>query len=325
MSLDAVDVSVSESPPQSASPATAQPVPQRKQRKTRRRASERTWGLWFIAPAGAFFLFAFLWPSIQGVVYSFTDWYGRSTGWEWVGIANYQRLLSDPLLLATFGHTLLITVVLMGGANAIGLGLALLLNQPLKSRAFLRMVFFLPVVLTPVVVANIWKFILLPDGALNTFLATIGISGSAWLGDPTTALVAVIVTMVWQITGLCMVLYLAGLQNIPEDIIEAAHLDGAGAWGRFVHVTLPSLTPAVTVSVLLTGLIGLKAFDQPWILTGGGPGNATQTLSTAQYQVTFQFGDFAYGSTFSVLIALLTLIAALLQQVALRKKKNADA
>lgn len=279
------------------------------------------WALPFLIPASAFVLFAILVPAVQGTVYAFTNWDGISSTWSFTGLANFNRLFSDPLAAGALSNTVILTLATALGINLFGLILALALNSKIKSKSFLRLIFFAPVIVTPVVVASVWKFIFLPDGPLNQLLSTVGLEmlTRAWLGEEATALGAVIATVIWQFTGIAMVIYLAGLQNVPEDIIEAAQLDGAGAIRRFFSVVLPQLAPAATICTLLTIVAGLKTFDQVWIMTAGGPGDSSQVLSTVQYQATFQFGDFAYGSTLAVALSVLAIAAAVVQQIIVRK------
>lgn len=280
------------------------------------------WAIPFLIPAAAFIAFVVLVPASQASIYAFTNWDGFSSDWSFTGLTNVERLFQDQLALSALVQTSILTVVTAAGINIFGLTLALILNSQIKLKGLMRLVFFAPVIITPVVVANLWKFIYLPDGPLNTVLRGVGLGGvtKAWLGNTDTALWAIIVTIIWQFTGVAMVIYLAGLQNVPDEIVEAAHLDGAGAVRRFFSVVLPQLGPSATIALMLTLLAGLKTFDQVWIMTQGGPGVSTQTLSTAQYQTTFIFGDFAYGATFAVAISVIAIVLAVVQQWFVRKR-----
>lgn len=280
------------------------------------------WGLPFLVPAAAFVLFVILVPSVQGVVYAFTNWDGLTPVWKFVGFANFERMFRDPIAASSLAHTAILTIATAAGINLFGLMLALALNSRVKSKSLLRLVFFTPVIITPVVVANVWKFIFLPDGPLNQLLTAVGLENltHAWLGEEATALGAVIATVIWQYTGIAMVIYLAGLQNVPTEIVEAAQIDGAGPVRAFFDVVLPQLAPAATICSLLTITAGLKTFDQVWIMTQGGPGDSSHTLSTIQYQTTFQFGDFSYGTTFAVALSVLAIAAAAAQQAIVRRK-----
>ena len=274
------------------------------------------WAIPFLVPAAAFICFVVLVPAGQASAYAFTNWDGLSPKWHFTGLTNFQRMFTDPLASSAIAHTIVLTVATTVGTNFFGILLALVLNSKIKIKGFMRVVFFAPVIVTPVVVASLWKFIYQPDGPLNLLLNSLGMHDltRAWLGDNTAALGAIAVTIIWQFTGVTMVIYLAGLQNVPDELIEAAHLDGSGPARRFFSIILPELRPAATISIMLTLLAGVKTFDQVWIMTAGGPGDSTHTLSTAQYQATFVFGDFSYGAAFAVVISVIAIVLALVQQ-----------
>lgn len=281
------------------------------------------WAIPFLLPAAAFICFMVLVPSVQASAYAFTDWDGLTNNWQFTGVANFERMFADPLALSAVSHTLALTVVTAAGINIFGLLLALVLNSKIRTKGLMRVVFFAPVIVTPVVVATLWKFIYQPDGPLNILLRAVGLENltRAWLGDDAVALGAIAITVMWQFTGVAMVIYLAGLQNVPDELIEAAHLDGAGPIRRFFSIILPELRPAATIAVMLTLLAGVKTFDQVWIMTAGGPGDSTHTLSTAQYQATFVFGEFSYGAAFAVVISAIAIALALVQQGFVRNKE----
>jgi len=290
---------------------------------SRRRRPQTLWALPFLVPAGAFICFIVLIPAVQAGAYAFTNWDGLTNDWKFTGLSNFERMLGDPLARSAVAHTVLLTLVTAAGINVFGVLLALVLNSKIKTKGLMRVVFFAPVIVTPVVVATLWKFIYQPDGPLNTLLNAVGLQNltRAWLGDDAVALGAVTITIMWQFTGVAMVIYLAGLQNVPDELIEAAHLDGAGPFRRFFSIILPELRPAATIAIMLTLLAGVKTFDQVWIMTAGGPGDSTHTLSTAQYQATFVFGDFSYGAAFAVVISVIAIALAVVQQWVVRKKE----
>jgi raffinose/stachyose/melibiose transport system permease protein len=158
--------------------------------------------------------------------------------------------------------------------------------------------------MTPVVTAALWKYILAPDGALNSLLGSVGLASQqrGWLGDQTLALWCVVGVIVWQFAGYSMVIFLAGMQNIPPEIDEAAAVDGAGPVRRFWRITVPLLRPAITINLMLSIIGGLKLFDQVWVMTAGGPGDATETLSTLIYRNAFQFGEFSYSIALAIVL-----------------------
>jgi len=168
-----------------------------------------------------------------------------------------------------------------------------------------------------------WKYMFSNDGTLNTLLNLFGIEGLRWLGDPTLALVSVIIVTSWQSVGLSMVIYLAGLQAIPPELHEAATIDGASTLQRSWYVTLPMLAPATTVCVVIAMIQGLRFFDQIFALTRGGPGYATETLSTMIYRISFQFGEFSYGAAVAVVFSLIVAVIVLPVMYFLRKQEVA--
>lgn len=268
-------------------------------------------GYLFILPALVIYLVVIFLPILRGVNYAFTDWDGLSRTVNYVGLANFRRMFDDVQVRSAIGTTLLIAAALVVVKVTFGLLLALAVDGNLKSRNYLRIVFFMPVVLTPIIVSYMWKYIFSNQGPLNMLLNLVGLESMRWLGDPTLALISVIVVTSWQSVGLSMVIFLAGLQAVPPELNEAAALDGANPLQRLWYVTLPMLAPSVTVCVVIALIQGLRFFDQIYALTRGGPGYATETLSTMIYRISFQFGEFSYGAavamTFSLIVALIVL------------------
>ena len=298
------------------------PFSRRPGRLRRRGLDEVPW-LFALPAIVALFAFHFV-PIGFGGYYAFTDWDGLTHA-SWVGLENFRRIAGDEFARGALWHTLELATCFVILVNAIGLALALALNRAVKTRNVLRVVFFAPVALSPLAIAFIWHWILDPQGALNRVLDAVGLSTLQrdWLGDPSTALWMVLVVMVWQFTGLAMVLYLAGLQQIPEEIEEAALVDGASGWVRVRKIVLPLLAPAITVSVTLTFIIGMRVFDQILGLTGGGPPiGATETLGTQIYKQLFQFGRYGYGAAFSLVLTVIVLGLALMQLMFLRMNER---
>ncbi len=274
-------------------------------------------------PAAGLYFVLFLLPSLFGAAYAFSDWDGL-THPRWVGFANFRRLLSESEGSAALEHTLLLAVGYVVCANAVGLALALGLHRTLKSRNFLRAVFFAPAAVSPLAVAYVWQFILQPDGPANALLKDVGLGSvtRAWLGDPATALWAVLLTMIWQFAGYHMVIYLAGLQTISRQLYEAATLDGAGPWRTFRYIVAPQLLPAFSISVALSLIGGLKVFDQVEALTGGGPGMATETLSTQVYQQAFVNSRFGYSAALGLVLAVIVGLLAAIQLRLMRERRG---
>ncbi|WP_150236450.1 carbohydrate ABC transporter permease [Nocardiopsis quinghaiensis] len=270
---------------------------------------------WFVLPALAFFAFAVLVPSARGAVYSFTDWDGLARSFDFVGLEQYRALFADENARAALGHTLLIAFAVTIVQNVVGLLLALGVNTQIKSRNVLRVFFFAPAVITPVVTAYLWKYLYSPEGAVNAALDALGLGflGQNWLGDSDIALWSVVAVIVWQFAGYSMVIFLAGLQSIPKEIYEASDMDGAGPVRRFWHIVRPMLAPALTINLMLSLVGGLKLFDQVWVMTQGGPGGATDTLSTVIYQEAFQFNAFAYSTAMAVVLTLFVIVLSGIQ------------
>jgi raffinose/stachyose/melibiose transport system permease protein len=281
----------------------------------RRRRTRRTRFLWFIVPAAVFYVFVVVVPSLQGIGYSFTNWDGLNPNWKFVWFDNYLKFLRDPQAVRSVLNTLALAITSAVVENVVGLLLAVALNGRLKSRHVLRVIFFMPVVIITVVVAFLWQFIYTPDGPLNQALQGLGLDGLVrnWLGEPSTALGAIAVIVIWQFSGYAMVIYLAGLQGVPEELLEAASLDGAGRWRRFWSVSWPLLAPAITVNVILSLTRGFMIFDQIWVTTQGGPAQSTDSLSTLVYRNAFTYGEYGYSAAIAVVLTLFVAILGIVQ------------
>jgi raffinose/stachyose/melibiose transport system permease protein len=270
------------------------------------------------------FLLAFhVIPIGFGSYYAFTSANSLLANAHWIGVRNFREIVNDPTARGALFHTLLLTFCFVVLVNAIGLALALALNRILKTRHFLRLIFFAPVVISPIAISLIWKWIFQYQGGLNLVLDDLGLGSlkQDWLGQPNTAIWTILTVMVWQFSGLAMVLYLAGLQGISDDVYEATLVDGASLWFRFRKVVLPLLAPAVTVSATLTLIAGLRVFDQVYALTGGGPVTATYTLAYAVFVNWFVAGRAGYGAAFALLVTALIAVMALTQLAVLRRNE----
>lgn len=257
-----------------------------------------------------------------GAYYAFTNWNGLSVSADFVGMDNFVRIFSDEVALRSIFNTLILAACAVLISNTLGMILANALNKDLKTRHFLRALFFAPFAITSLAVAYVWSFIFEYNGLLNQFLSAIGLGEwrRLWTADPETALWTILVVMVWQTTGLCMIIYLSGLQGIPEEINEASELDGAGVFKRFRYVTLPMLRPAIVVAVALPTIMSLRVFDQVIGLTNGGPAQVTETLVTQFYRQAFAFGNYGYGAAIALLLTVLIGIIAVAQVLLLRGK-----
>ncbi len=276
---------------------------------------------WWALPAILLVIAVHYAATLTGGFFAFTNWTGLGD-WEFIGFDNFVRIFNDPTLLGSVWNTLFLAFASVIATNVIGLMFALAINRTLKTRYILRTLLFLPVVLSPLAVAYIWKFIFQFNGPLNGFLSLVGLESlqKVWLADPTWSIWAILVTVVWQQTGFVMVIYLAGLASVPVEIEEAAALDGAGIWQRFIHVTVPAIRPSIAIATTLGIIQGLRIFDQIFALTGGGPAGATETLATQVYKQAFSLGQFGFGSSLALVLTLIILVFAIIQQYATRDR-----
>jgi raffinose/stachyose/melibiose transport system permease protein len=271
------------------------------------------------------FAFVVLVPSARGVYYAFTDWDGLDPDLTFIGLRNFVDMTQDPDAVQAIWHTLLLAVAITVIQNGIGLLLALGVNSLIRSRNVLRVFLFAPAVITPIVTAYLWRNLLGPDGAVNSLLGVLGLQSwqQDWLGDPQLALWSVVAVIVWQFAGYSMVIFLAGLQSVPREIFEAAALDGGGPVRRFWSITGPLLAPAFTINLMLSIIGGIKLFDQVYALTGGGPGHATDTISTLIYKDAFTLGEFGYSIALAVVLTAIVAVVSTGQYLVLARNERA--
>jgi ABC-type sugar transport system permease subunit len=269
-------------------------------------------GLLFVLPALLVYLVFFGLPFLATMWLSLTDWSG--VGWpHFSGLANYARLLGDGAMWAAMGNNLIWVVLGTAVPVVVGLVLAVMLwSGPRGSMAY-RTIYFLPVILSPVVIGVIWAWIYNPlFGLLNTGLRTVGLGGLAigWLGEPETALYAVLATAIWSYFGFCIVVLFAGLQKVDPELVAASRIDGANARQRFSNVIVPQIRPVLTMVIVYTVIGGFNVFDVVWVMTQGGPNNATEVIATYTYEVAFRANEYGYGATLSVVMSAVALVAA---------------
>lgn len=283
----------------------ASPAP----RRTRRPAM-----LAFAVPALALYAMVMVYPTIKGATLAFTNSKGGRQ-YEFIFLDNFVRLFEDQAALASIVNTVVLTLSLVVVQTTLALAIALGLHQPLKLRGPLRTVFFLPFILPSLIVGVLWQFLYNPGGPIDTILASVGLGGAVqlWLGNTSIALWSVIVALIWQNVGFSIVVYLAGLEQIPGELFEAAAIDGATGWKTFWNVTRPLLGPATTINLTLTLVGALKIFDQIFVMTGGGPGYATEVLSLITYKQSFVLGNWGYGSAVALVLTMIVAAAAIIQ------------
>lgn len=263
----------------------------------------------FLGPALVIYAVFAIWPMIDVTLMSFQRWNGLTPDRPFVGLSNYRYILSsDPVFWTAFANTVIWTLLSLVFPPLLGLLLALGLNQPLVGRATMRAIYYLPVIIAPIAVATMWRWMYDPFfGLFAQGFAALGMQTPDFLGDGDIALYAVFVAYVWQQVGFSMVLFLAGLQSVDQSLIEASQIDGASRWNRFRHVTLPALMPTITIVLVLAIIQSLKAFDIVYGLTGGGPSQQTQMLALWAFSQSMQVFDFGRGGAISVVLLLITL------------------
>lgn len=287
--------------------------------------NKKIYKTYFALPAVIIFTLLFIVPVILNFVYSFTNWNAirmTSEVAKFVGWDNYVEIFQNKELLAVIGRTILFALVTTVFKNVIGFLLALGLNEGLKTRNILRAVFFLPAMLSPLIIGLIFGSIFMKNGFANQLLMALGMENvtKAWLTTKDTALPTTMFVEIWRQVGFNMVIYLAGLQLIDKSYYEAAAVDGANKRQSLFYITLPHMLPSLIINLLLALSQGLKAFDIVFVLTGGGPNGATELINTLVFN---EFGKKLYGrsAAYGVILFIITAIAGLL---VLRIKDNSD-
>lgn len=269
---------------------------------------ERHLRVLMLAPAMLVLLTLTIFPSIY-MIFAATTRISPNPNlpWQFAGVDNFLRLLTDEQFHVGLWNTLMFTVFAVGIEFLLGLGLALLLDRYIRRMNFLKTILMLPMMLPPVAVAITWKLIYEPQfGVLNEIMFRLGLPLQAWAGDVNLAMFSVVVADVWQWTPFIFLLMLAGLASLPNEPYEAAAIDGASAWRQFWDLTLPFLKPVIAIALLLRIMDALRLFDLVFILTGGGPADRTKTLSLYIYQVAYRFADPSYAAAISLFVLFAT-------------------
>ena len=267
----------------------------------------------FLLPYLAIFLLFWAWPIIYSVYLSFLD--TRGFPWSWAPDANWGRILNDPFFRQAFKNTALILLIQVPTMLLLATGLAVGLNSPLlKLKGFYRFAFFAPVVVGSVAYSAVFRLLFnTQNGAVNAALVGLGLPRIDWLNSPVPAFILIILTVTWRYAGYNAIIILAGLQNIPLELYEAAKIDGANPWQQFWGITLPLLRPILLFALVLSVIGTLQLFTEPFLITGGGPGNATLTLGVYLYQQGFRSFNFGYASAIGYAIALFAVLFSALQ------------
>ena len=272
---------------------------------------KRLWRIVLLTPPLLVFSVLIVWPLLSSFYYSFTNWNGFSSSYQFVGLLNFQKIWTDRLFFQATVNTIIWMVSALLLPTLLGLVLALLLDSKVRGGKFFKAIFYLPICLSAIVVGQIWIWIYQPNwGLLNTLIEEI--TGDrfryAWRAKPDSALFSVIIAWSWQQTGLSMVIYLAGLTAIPSEILESSASEGATTWQRIWYIIIPLLVPSTVVVIALSVINSLKGFDILYIMTGGGPFNSSDTLAMHMYNESFKKYLIGYGSSISVVLFVIALI-----------------
>lgn len=274
----------------------------------------------FLLPAALFLILFMAVPFIQAITLSFQRWNGIEAP-TWAGVQNYINLLNDPTFWQSARNTLIFTASTIILQTSIPLLIASLLNSGVRGSTVFRFIYFLPVIISLTISGLLWSMIYEPNfGILNEALRDLGLNNwtQLWLADRNLVIPSIVVMSVWQSLGFYMVIFFAAMQAIPEELYEAASIDGANVWHRFRHVTVPMLRGTIIVAIVLNTINGIKAFDQIWVMTGGGPNHASETLGTYLYRTAFgSMGSsnpqLGYATSIAMVILVVSLIFSVIQ------------
>ena len=267
----------------------------------------------FLAPSLILFLFIILIPLVRGVQYTFTNWDGLMPKLNYVGLKNYITVIHDKDLIQPICNTILFTLVTVVAINVIGLAVAMAVNKEFKGVNIIKSIIFIPLVVSLVLVSQMWMYV------YSDFFSMLGWKSP--LIDKKTSMLGLCIMSIWRESGLAMMIYLAGLKNIPTEINEAAIIDGAGFWQRFRNVTVPFLAPAFTYCIPLWLAAGLRMYDYSFVATSGGPQHSTETMAYYIYSYLFPYNKVGYGQTVAVLYLVVCIILSNFVTRTLRKRE----
>ena len=268
----------------------------------------------FLFPALLMLGITVFFPAIQAFSLSFTEYdYDLTQAPQWIGLENFQRLAKDPVFWQTLRNTLLYLIVVVPILVIFPLGLAILVNKKLKGISLFRMAFYTPVVISMVVAGIAWKALYNSNGLFNQFLQQWGVSeGIPWLTSPQLAIFSVMVVTIWKGLGYYMVIYLAGLQSIPDELYEAAAIDGSDGWRKHWDITLPLMRPYLLLVGVISAIAATKVFEEVYIMTQGGPRNSSKTVVYYLYERAFQDLDINYACTIGLILFLVILVLSII-------------
>lgn len=275
----------------------------------------------FLLPAFILYSIFFLYPLFSGVLYSFTRWNGISFSKEFIGVENFKEIFSDKRFLDSLFFTFKYAVLNVIFINILAFALALMLDRAVKGIGFLRSIFFMPNVISMVIVGFIWQFIFMNVVGEVSKFSGLSFLNQSWLGNPHIALYSVTLVSVWRGTGYMMIIYLAGLQTINSEIIDASRIDGASGWSKFLYIILPLMIPSINICLFMTIANSFKMFDLVFAMTRGGPGYATEVVSLNIYNEAFLNDRYGYGIAKAVVLAIIIMIITYIQLKTLKKKE----
>ncbi len=289
----------------------------------KKRGIDRT-ALAFIAPALILYLLFIIVPTVSSVYYSFTSWDGISPDIKFIGLANYKEIFTSARFGNALKNTIILTIFISILENVFALALAVLVDNVRWGKNFFRSAFYIPVLISGIVSGFIWKIMYNYNfGAINSILTQIGMGNfkQDWLGNTSLTLIMIGVVLVWKGAGYYMIIYLASLQSVSTDVIEAAEIDGASPWQRFRMITIPLISGAFTINFTLSLINGLKVFDQINVMTDGGPGFTSETLVYLLYKVGFTEGRQGFGTAVGIMLLFIIIILNTIQQKFLRSRE----
>ncbi|KQY94650.1 MULTISPECIES: carbohydrate ABC transporter permease [Paenibacillus] len=284
--------------------------------------TKNLYSYYMIFPALIIYSIFFVVPAIAGFYYSFTDWRLDRLELTFIGWDNFKKIFSDKTLILALQNTAIFAIVTVVGKNVIGLLLAVGLNMRLRTKNLLRAIFYSPSILSILVISILFTPMLRTEGTINQLLEAVGLHSlsQAWLTNPSIVIWTIAIVSIWQSAGFQMAIYLAGLQSISQEYYEAAKIDGASSWRSFFKITLPLLLPAININLMLTLIGGLKVFSEVYVMTGGGPGNASQVVGTIILR-SFGEGNWGLGTAVNTLLFVVVTIIAIPLLIFMRRKE----
>jgi ABC-type sugar transport system permease subunit len=284
----------------------------------------------FIAPAAVALILTMAAPMADAVLLSLQYWNGMTPP-SWAGFSNYLNLLHDETFFRALWHTAYFTVCTVILQTILPLLIASLLNSGVRGSTVFRTLYFMPVIISLAISGLLWAMLFEPNfGAVNSFIRAIGLGRFAplWLAGADTVMPSVIIVSVWQSLGFYLVIFFAALQSVPKELYEAAELDGANAWSRFLNVTVPTIWPVILIVIVLNTINGIKVFDQIWVMTAGGPDYASATLATYLYSIAFgamgaSNSRLGYATAIAIVILLLSIVVSMIQ-IRLGRRRDLD-